>query len=270
MGKIGRPRGKKRGPTTSLVSDQDIEEWAERHPEINRSQIYRSAMRVLMPNEGIDERIEKIEEEIDELNVSLAAAKSSLEQLKREKAKKDAIQLEIKLEEDCHAYYLAKIIREGKIKVVTHARLTQEQMIAAVRKEYGDDAILMKDGSPVLNAEAVRRQKGDLYRDVLPRLARTYGISTPSSSDLRLLLDEDFFEPHLSLDWKRFEEAYHIRIGKFDKFEKDFISGHLSDISLEVLKGYDLQVWDTVKIEMKDLMRAEYAGRTEVRRNENA
>ena len=267
MPKVGRPRGKKRGPTTSLVSEQEIEEWADRHPEINRSKVYRAAMKVLMPNEGIDERIEKIEEEIDEFNVSIAAAKSSLDQLKREKAKKDSIHLEMKLEEDCHAFYLAKLIREGKVRTETKVRPIQEQMVAMVRKECGNDAVIMKDGSPCLNIESIRSNKRDLLRDVLPRLRNLYGITTPSLQDLRLFIDDDFYSPRLSLDWKGFEDVHHIKIGRFDKFEKDFTSGHLSD-SLEVLKGYDLRMWDSVKTEIKDLMRAEYAGRTEVRRND--
>lgn len=268
MSKVGRPKGKERGPTTSLVSDPEIEEWLKRHPEINRSQVYRSAMRVLMPNEGIDERIERIEEEIDELNVSLAAAKSSLDQLKREKAKRDAIQLEMKLEEDCHAFYLAKLIREGKVRTETRVRPTQEQMVAIVKREYGNDAVISKEGSPALNIEYIRSSRKDLVREVLPRLSKVYGITTLSVQDPRLSIDDTFYRPRLSLDWKRFEDFYHIKIGKFDKFEKDIVSGHLSDASLDVLKGYDLKMWDSLKTEIKDLMRAEYAGRTEVRRND--
>jgi hypothetical protein len=253
-GKVGRPKVADKGPLRSVVSDPEIERYAKEHPEINWSHIFRTSARAIMPMLGLDDKIEKTEKEIDDLKAELAIKEAYLNDLQREKAQREAMALEIKIEADCHAYYLHTLIKEGRIKTILPVRPTSDAIIDLIKRNYGEDSVLATNGALKLNIEAKK-----VKFNVMPIRLFLGRNGIIIDREYNITLDDSYFKERLELDSpSAFSNAFRVSIGEFDRFKTDYLAGLLKDSPIDALKDYKPEVWGAVKESVKEKLRQQY------------
>ena len=114
--KVGRPnQGYEKHIMRSVVSDPRIEEYLRGHPEENASEIFRTAVYSLMPKGDKKIRLDRLEKEIKEIRIQIKMKELEVQDLRNKIEFEESIKLDIRLEEDCAAWYFRDLIIQKKI-----------------------------------------------------------------------------------------------------------------------------------------------------------
>lgn len=116
--KRGRPSsGENKKIQRQITSDPLIEVFLREHPDYNASEIFRNAIFALMPKGDLRIRIDSLEREISDLKIKIKMKELELQELKNKIEFEEKIKLDIRLEEDCAAYYLRDLLLSKNIVV---------------------------------------------------------------------------------------------------------------------------------------------------------
>ena len=114
--RAGAPsKGYKKKLLRSVVTDPDIEEYLRNHRELNASDIFRWAINSMMPKGDTRIMLDKVEREASDLKIQLKMKELMVQELKNKLEYEESIKLDLRLEEDCGAWYLKDLIHSKKI-----------------------------------------------------------------------------------------------------------------------------------------------------------
>ncbi len=116
--KVGRPnKGYEKHIMRSVVSDLTIEEYLKEHPDVNASEVFRLAVYSLMPKGDTKIRLDRLEKEIKDKKINIRIKELEAQELRNKIEFEESIKLDIRLEEDCGAWYLRDLIVKKKLSV---------------------------------------------------------------------------------------------------------------------------------------------------------
>jgi hypothetical protein len=243
--KAGRPTlGEAKLVQRAITSDPEIEEFLRKNPSINASDVFRKAIRGMMPRDSDSIRLSKLSEEISDLRARLSIKEAEYESLRKRVEERERIQLDLRLERDCHAWYLRSLEQTGVFRIINSeavdpVQFVESEISTGSIKKY---EVQITDGKARLTDKASqtarRMLKHFLHGDVLePIPARTWIV--PSLENLR--------------------SSYGISID-FEKFQDDFLAGRTSgDLPLEYFQRYKPAIInDSIKAEIKHRMEPQY------------
>ena len=243
--KAGRPTlGEAKLVQRAITSDPEIEEFLRKNPSINASDVFRKAIRGMMPRDSDAIRLSKMAEEISDMRAKLSIKEAEYESLRKRVEERDRIQLDLRLEQDCHAWYLRSIVQSGVFRVmksdaVDPVSSVQDEIRTGSIKSY---EIEITDGKARLTQKA-----------------------TPSTRKLlRQFLHGDNLQPIPPRTWvvpvlENLRSSYGISID-FNRFEKEFIENQsIGDLPIDFFRQFKPAIiQDSIKAEVKARMEPHY------------
>ena len=128
--KAGRPTlGGSKLVQRAITSDPEIEGFLRKNPSINASDVFRRAVHSMMPRDVDSIRLSRLAEEISQMRAGLSIKEPEYESLKRRVEEREKVQLDLRLEQDCHAWYLRSLVQSGVFRIMTSDRIDPVSMI---------------------------------------------------------------------------------------------------------------------------------------------
>lgn len=249
--KVGRHSMDKKDPKRKVPVSASLEQgllWKLGELGISPTDLLTAAARAIETDETkkLEIKVEEKFKKWKDLEIQAGIAKAEYEGAKSELESRKKMELDLKLEEDCGAWYLRSLIEEGSIRKIEYTEPTKEKVveIAEFLSENHGASIdysnerprILKDGDSFsLTHVRFLSNKGltiDREGFIMPR-PNAFGPSMEPSSLTRFKLE---------LDIKRFSE--------------DFLSGIVTEDSpLSVLKEYSPIITSSeLKSEIKNRM----------------
>jgi hypothetical protein len=243
--KAGRPTlGEVKLVQRAITSDPEIEEFLRKNPSINASDVFRKAIRGMMPRDSDSIRLSKLSEEISGLRGKLSIKEAEYESLRKRVEEKERIQLDLQLERDCHAWYLRSLEQSGVFRAISSEAVDPVQF---VQNEIDSGSIKQFE---------VQITGG--------RAKLTERASSATRRLLRQFLQGDSLEPIPARTWivpslDNLRSSYGISID-FDQFQEDFLGGRITgDLPIEYFQRYKPAIInDSIKAEIKQRMEPQY------------
>ncbi|MDS0256448.1 hypothetical protein ApAK_01950 [Thermoplasmatales archaeon AK] len=243
--KAGRPTiGGSKLVQRAITSDPEIEEFLRKNPSINASEVFRRAIRSMMPRDSDSIRLSKLAEEISRMRSSLSMKEAEYESLKKRVEERERVQLDLRLEQDCHAWYLRSLVQLGIFRIMRRdpmdpLKIIEDEIRAGVMKaseiSYENGRIRLTDRASPRTRRLLRNfMKGD----ILVTIPGSEWV-TPSQDSLRS-------QYGLSID--------------FPLFEREFMANpSMGDLPLEFFRQFKpLIVENRIKAEVKARMEPSY------------
>ena len=170
-GRIGRPTlGDRKLVQRMITSDPEVEEFLRRNPSVNASDVFRRAVHSLMPRDIDSIRLSKLADEISQMRVSLSIKEAEYNSLKKRVEEREKLQLDLRLEQDCHPWYLRSLVQSGVFRVmrsesVDPVAMVMEEINAGTIREY---EVEISDGRASLTDKATpqtRKRLRQFLRD---------------------------------------------------------------------------------------------------------
>lgn len=248
MARVGRPnKGTVKKPTRTLKSDQDIEDFLLHNPQVNASDVFRTAMRALMPKDQDEIRLREIEDHIMEAESHLSIMKMEREKIKKNLERRKRLRIDQRIETEMGAYYLRSLYLQGAF-VPQESRLPLMDYIKReIERGYWKKEYFIIEGPGRIklatNDEKVRNQLSWYFK-----IEDDYVLPVPS----RLISDEKSYRDRHFLAFKD---------NKFEKFVEEIINGSVPKGELPI--DYFLQfkpyvVSESLKNDLRKRMEAEY------------
>ena len=232
--KVGRPSvGEKKLPIRSLTSDPEVEIFLKEHPGINASEVFRRSIRALMPKDSHVIRLEKLAKDISEMRSDLAVKEAEYQSLKKEIDDREKIKIDLRLEEDCDAWYLKNLMERGVIREVLPDPITPESfmpMLTGQNSHVKEDTVF-KDGR--------WRIVDNPHPDSLKAISRT-GLRV----DHGIIIEAKSRPPYLVPNEQELASRYGLWVDQASLLSVFGEAEQASDISLEILKKFRPRILD--------------------------
>ena len=255
---MGRPTlGDLKAPVRQVTSDVEAEAFLKKNPHVNASLVYRQAIHSLMPKDNDTIRLSKLAVEISDLRSELAIKEAEYNSLKTRVDNREKLQLDMKLEQECHAWYLRSLVQSGIFRVLKREpmdpiplvkQFMAEKRIHAYEIEETPQGFRLTDKASNGSFRILRKHIG---KDnlLIPSEPETW--LAPSENDLY--------------------ERYSLRLD-YKLFEKEYISNpHTEDLPLEYFKQFSPIIRsgtqereDSIKRETKQKMMPFYQNPPEI------
>lgn len=243
--KAGRPTlGNKKLTQRAITSDPEIEEFLRKNPSVNASEVFRRAVRSMMPKDVDTIRLNKLSVEISEMRVTLSIKEAEYQSLKRRVEEREKIHLDLRLERDCHSWYLRSLIQAGVFRVIGRGPETALQII---QREIDEGSI--------------KRFEFEISGEWV---CLTGKASSATRRRLKNCLKGDIIMPIPAMSWvvpdlDRLRSQYGISIN-FEDFQEAFLENQsMGDLPLEYFARFKPAIiQDRIKSEVKGRMEPEY------------
>ena len=255
---VGRPSmGDKKAPVRQISSDYEAEQFLKEHPEINASLVYRRAIHAIMPKDPDTIRLSKLAQEISDLRVELSIKEAEYNSLKTRVDDREKLQLDMKLEQDCHAWYFRSLVQAGIFRVLKRdpidpipivKQLMAEKRIHAYEVEETEEGYRLTDKASNSTFRILRRHIGK-NNLLIPSEPETW--LAPSENDL-------YDRYSLKLDYKMFEKEY-INNPHIDELPLDYFRQFSP-----MIRGNTQEREDSIKRETKQKMMPFYQNPPEI------
>ncbi len=247
--KVGRPSvGEKKLPIRSLTSDPEVEIFLKEHPGINASEVFRRSIRALMPKDSHVIRLEKLAKDISEMRSDLAVKEAEYQSLKKEIDDREKIKIDLRLEEDCDAWYLKNLMERGVIREVLPDPITPESfmpMLTGQNSHVKEDTVF-KDGR--------WRIVDNPHPDSLKEINRT-GLRI----DHGIIIEAKSRPPRLVPNEQELASRYGMWVDHASLLSAFREAEQASDISLEILKKFRPRILDDrIRTSVKRKMEPSY------------
>lgn len=248
MARVGRPnKGTVKKPSRTLNSDHEIEDYLLHNPQVNASEVFRTAMRALMPKDQEEIRLKEIEDHIMETESHLGIMKMEREKIKKNLERRKRLRIDQRIETEMGAYYLRSLYLQGafvpnKSKYPLADYINREIERGHYKKEYF--AIDSPDKIKLLTDDRKVRIELSWYFKV----EDNYVLPFPSK-----LISEE----------KEYRDRYFLAFedNKFEKFVSEIIHDNIPKGELPI--DYFLQfkpyvISERLKNDLRKRMEAEY------------
>jgi hypothetical protein len=246
-GKAGRPpQGDKKLVQRAVTSDPEIEEFLRKNPGVNASDVFRRAVHSMMPRDIDSIRLSKLAEEIADMRVSLSIKEAEYNSLKRRVEEREKLQLDIRLEQDCHAWYLRSLVQSGVFRIMVSEAVDPvsfvEDEIRSGSIKPGE--ISINDGTARLTDKASIQTRKRLRRFLTDR--RNVLVPIPRREWVVPILDT-------------LRSGYGISL-EFEAFEKEFLLNQsMGDLPLDYFRRFKpIIIQERLKSEIKSRMEPSY------------
>jgi len=246
-GRIGRPTlGDRKLVQRMITSDPEVEEFLRKNPSVNASDVFRRAVHSLMPRDIDSLRLSKLAEEISEMRVSLSIKEAEYSSLKKRVEEREKLQLDLRLEQDCHPWYLRSLIQVGVFRVM---RSESVDPVAMVMEDIRDGTVKesevqISESRVVLTGKATLQTRKRLRQFLRDR--SNILVPIPSREWVVPILDT-------------LRSGYGISID-FDEFQKEFLLNQsMGDLTVDYFRRFrPAIIQDRVRSEVKARMEPEY------------
>ncbi len=247
MGKIGRPtKGAVKRPTRTLKSDQDIEDFLGHNAQINASEIFRTAVRALMPKDQDEIRLKEIEDNIMEAESHLSIMKLERDKIKKNLERRKRLRIDTRIESEMGAYYLRSLFLQNAFSPVK-SRFTLFELI---KKEINEGRWKEEDFNVLPDKIELRTNDNKVtsYLSWFFKIEGSYVYPKPS----RLTMEE-----------REYREKYYLAFkdGQFRKFADEILNGNLPTGELPIDYFMQFQPYilsDRLKNDLRKRMESEY------------
>lgn len=243
--KAGRPTiGESKLVQRAITSSPDIEEFLRKNPSINASDVFRKAIHAMMPRDSDSIRLTKLSEEISGMRAKLSIKEAEYESLRKRVEERDRIQLDLRLERDCHAWYLRSLEQSGVFRVFS--------------SEAVDPVMFVQNE---INSGSIKHYEVQIANGKVKLTER----STPNARRrLRQFIHGDVLEPIPARTWvvpglEALRSTYGISID-FNQFQEDFLANLISgDLPIEYFQKFKPAIIkESIKTEIKMRMEPHY------------
>lgn len=246
-GKAGRPSlGETKLVQRAVTSDPEVEEFLRKNPSVNASDVFRRAVHSMMPKDIDSIRLSKLAEEIADMRVSLSIKEAEYSSLKRKVEEREKLQLDLRLEQDCHAWYMRSLVQSGVFRIL---RSEAVDPVSFVEDEIKSGSIRpgeieIQDGKARLTDKASMQTRKRLKRFLSNR-----------GNALVPIPSQEWVVP--TLDTLR--SGYGISV-EFEEFQKEFLLNQsMGDLPLDYFRRFKPTIiQERIKSEVKSRMEPEY------------
>ena len=249
---VGRPSlGSKKAPVRQITSDDECEIFIEKN-KINASLAFRRTIHSMMPRDSDTIRLQNLAQEISDLRMELAIKEAEYNSLKSRVDDREKLQLDLKLEQECHAWYFRSLVQAGIFNVRNRPRIDPDPTVREFLGESDPEKkrihryeVELTDRGWKLTDRATSTTKRLLASHISKDgyLVPIEGITylTPSESDL-------YGRYALKIDYRMFEKEY-LSNSKIDDLPLEYFKQFSP-----IIKGSTQEKEESIKRETKQKM----------------
>ena len=260
---MGRPSlGDRKLVQRMVTSDPEVEQFLRQNPSVNASDVFRRGIHSLMPKDPDTIRLSKLAEEISGLRVDLATKEAEYNGLKSRVDDRTKLQLDLKLEQECHAWYFRSLVQAGIFNVRRRPTIDPDPVI----RDY------LNEPDP---------EKRKIHRYELESADRGWKLTDRATSATKRLLSsyigrDGYLVPmegttYLTPSESDLYDRYSLRLD-YKMFEKEYLSNlKIDDLPLEyfkqfspIIRGTTQEMERSIKRETKQKMMPFYQNPPEI------
>ena len=245
--KAGRPSlGGTKLVQRAVTSDPEIEEFLRKNSSVNASDVFRRAVHSMMPKDIDSIRLSKLAGEIADMRVTLSIKEAEYSSLKRKVEEREKLQLDLRLEQDCHAWYLRSLVQSGVFRTLKSEAvdpiLFVEDEVRSGSIRPGEIEIL--DGKARLTDKASPQTRKRIRR-----------FLTDSGNALVPIPSREWVVPILDT----LRSGYGISV-EFEEFQKKFLHNQsMGDLPVDYFRRFKpVIIQERIKSEVKSRMEPTY------------
>lgn len=261
--RMGRPSlGDRKLVQRMVTSDPEVEQFLRQNPSVNASDVFRRGIHSLMPKDPDTIRLSKLAEEISGLRVDLATKEAEYNGLKSRVDDRTKLQLDLKLEQECHAWYFRSLVQAGIFNVRRRPTIDPDPVI----RDY------LNEPDP---------EKRKIHRYELESADRGWKLTDRATSATKRLLSsyigrDGYLVPmegttYLTPSESDLYDRYSLRLD-YKMFEKEYLSNpKIDDLPLEyfkqfspIIRGTTQEMEGSIKRETKQKMMPFYQNPPEI------
>ncbi len=261
--RMGRPSlGDRKLVQRMVTSDPEVEQFLRQNPSVNASDVFRRGIHSLMPKDPDTIRLSKLAEEISGLRVDLAIKEAEYNSLKSRVDDRTKLQLDLKLEQECHAWYFRSLVQAGIFNVRRRPTIDPDPVI----RDY------LNEPDP---------EKRKIHRYELESADRGWKLTDRATSATKRLLSsyigrDGYLVPmegttYLTPSESDLYDRYSLRLD-YKMFEKEYLSNpKIDDLPLEyfkqfspIIRGTTQEMEGSIKRETKQKMMPFYQNPPEI------
>jgi len=252
----GRPSLQKKDPKRKVPVSASLEQgllWKLEELGITPTELLSAAAQSVETDETkkLELRVEKSFKKWKDLEVQAGIAKAEYEGAKSELESRRKMELDLKLEEDCAAWYLRSQIEDGTIRKVEYHEPSLERIrgIAEHLSETYDMPIDLSSERP-----RIERNENGTIPITYSRFLRNKGLRIDREG--YIVSNPDAFKPRIEP-----QSLTHLKIDiDLKEFTDAFLAGELSsDTPISVFKEFNPKILSTeLKSEIKKRMASHY------------
>ena len=261
--RMGRPSlGDRKLVQRMVTSDPEVEQFLRQNPSVNASDVFRRGIHSLMPKDPDTIRLSKLAEEISDLRVDLAIKEAEYNSLKSRVDDREKLQLDLKLEQECHAWYFRSLVQAGIFNVRRRPTIDPDPVI----RDYLNEPDPEKRKIHKYELESTDRgwKLTDRATSATKRLLSSYigrdGYLVPMEGTTYLTPSEsDLYDRYsLRLDYKMFEKEYLSNL-KIDDLPLEYFKQFSP-----IIRGTTQEMERSIKRETKQKMMPFYQNPPEI------
>lgn len=251
-----------KAPVRQVTSDVEAEAFLKKNPHLNVSLIYRQAIHAMMPKDNDTIRLNNLAVEISDLRAELAIKEAEYNSLKTRVDDREKLQLDLKLEQECHAWYFRSLVQAGIFNIRKRPTIDPDSII----REY------LNEPDP---------EKRKIRRYELESTDKRWKLTGRATSATKRLLSsyidrEGYLVPmegatYLTPSEPDLYDRYSLRLD-YKMFEKEYLTNpHIEDLPLDyfmqfspMIRGNTREREDRIKHETKQKMMPFYQNPPEI------
>ena len=254
--KAGRPRAEPLGKRhRTLTEDPDTGAFLNGHPDINASRLYNNAVRAIMKNDPLEVEYDELKRWLSDHEFEYRSKANRMKEIESIIERNRKVQTDLRIEEDCGAWYLRSLIVDGifHVRKVEIDTIMKSEMLVKIEPDLLHETDLktgeffIKPSTERLSYHlASRLVKAGYYYD---RQERKYAYRQPPST--------------VSPEEQTLFSRYGLKM-KYDNFTKALIAGQVNGSTpLAVLREFSPEIAkDDLKREIIARMLPDYDPRT--------
>ena len=251
-----------KAPVRQVTSDVEAELFLKKNPHLNASLIYRQAIHAMMPRDNDTIRLNNLALEISDLRSELAIKEAEYNSLKSRVDDREKLQLDMKLEQECHAWYFRSLIQAGIFNIRKRPTIDPDSIV----REYLEETD--PERKRIHRYEVELTEMGWKLTDKATSATKKL-LSNFLSRDGHLVPVEGI--TYLSPSESDLYDRYSLRID-YKNFEKEYLNNQrIEDLPLEYFKQFSPMIRsnsqereDSIKRETKQKMMPFYQNPPEI------